>query len=80
MVQPKSSAEDLLLSITKNCETLLKQIRREAEETLEFGITKPKETFSFKPPVSIEGSWMMGLICLEVYNPILNIIYQNYKF
>ena len=80
MVQPKSSAEDLLLSITKNCETLLKQTRREAEETLDFGITKPKETFSFEPPLSIEGSWMIGLICLEFYNPKLNIIYQNYKF
>ena len=27
MIQPKNKTEDLLLSITKNCETLLKQTR-----------------------------------------------------
>ena len=39
MVQPKNETEDLLLSITKNCEKLVKQTHRKAEETLEFKLT-----------------------------------------
>ena len=73
MIRPKNETEDLLLSITKNCEKLIEQTHRKAEETLEFKSTKPKETFHFKPPISIEGSWMIGLTCLEVYNSIFNI-------
>ena len=71
MIRPKNETEDLLLSITKNCETLIEQTRRKPEGTLEYKITKPKETFHFKPPISIEGSWMIGLTDLEVYNSIL---------
>ena len=35
MIRPKTQTEDLLLSITKNCETLIEQTHRKAEETLE---------------------------------------------
>ena len=38
MIRPKNETENLLLSITKNCETLIKQTHRKAEETLEFKI------------------------------------------
>ena len=31
MVRPKNESEDLLLSITKNCETLIQQTHRKAE-------------------------------------------------
>ena len=41
MIQPKNQTEDLLLSITKNCQTLIKQTHRKAEETLEFKMIKP---------------------------------------
>ena len=51
MICPKNETEDLLLSITKNCETLIEQTHRKAEETLEFKMTKPRETFHFKPPI-----------------------------
>ena len=80
MIRPKNETENLLLSITKNCETLIKQTHRKAEETLEFKMTKPKETFHFKPPISIEGEWMIGLTDLEVYNSIFNITEENNKF
>ena len=43
-------------------------------------MTKPKETFHFKPPISIEGEWMIGLTDLEVYNSIFNITEENNKF
>ena len=80
MIRPKNETEDLLLSITKNCETLIEQTHRKAEETLEFKMIKPREIFHFKPPIPIEGSWMIGLTDLEVYNSIFNITEQNNNF
>ena len=56
MVRPKSETEDLLLSITKNCETLIKQTHTNQRKALEIKLTKPTETFSFKTSISIEGS------------------------
>ena len=39
-----------------------------------------KQMFHFKPPIPIEGSWMIGLTDLEVYNSIFNITTENNKF
>ena len=36
MIRPKNETEYLLLSITKNCETIIYQIHTGPEETLEF--------------------------------------------
>ena len=80
MIRPKNQTEDLLLSITKNCETLIDQTHRKAEETLEFKIIKPRETFHFKPPNQVKGDWMIGLVDLVVYISIFNITEQNNKF
>ena len=80
MIRPKRETEGLLLSLTKNCETFIDQTHRKAVETLDFKLTKPRETFHFKPPISIEGSWMTGLTSLEVYNTIFNITERNNKF
>ena len=80
MIRPKNETENLLLSITKNCEKLVKQTHRKPEETLEFKMLKPRETFHFKPPIHTRGSWMLGLIDLEVYNSIFNITKENNKF
>ena len=80
MIKPKNETEDLLLSITKNCETLIEQTRRKAEQTLEFNMNKSKETFHFSQPIQIQGNWMIGLIDLEVYNSIFNITEEKNKF
>ena len=80
MIQPKNQTEDLLLAKTKNCQTLIKQTHRKAEETLEFKMIKPREIFHFKPPIQIQGHWMIGLTNLEVYNSIFNITEENNKF
>ena len=80
MIRPKNETEDLLLSITKNCETLLEQTHTKPQETLEFKMIKPRETFHFKTPAQVEGDWMIGLTDLEVYNSILNITKENNKF
>ena len=66
MVKPRKKTEDLLFSITKNCEILIEQTPSKLEKTLEFELTKPRQTFSFKPSIPFEGSWMIGLTSLEV--------------
>ena len=80
MIQPKNKTEDLLLSITENCETLIEQTHRKPEETLEFKMIKPRETFHFNPPIHIKGDWMLGLTDLEVYNSNFDITKENNKF
>ena len=80
MIRPKNQTEVLLLSITKNCETLIEQTHTKPQETLEFKMTKPREIFHFKPPIQIKGDWMIGLTDLEVYNSIFNITEENNKF
>ena len=81
--------QDLLLSITKNCETPIGQTQRKAEETLEYKMTKPRETFHFNPPIPIKGDWVIGLTDLEVYNSIYKItkklklytdVFDEFKF
>ena len=73
---------DLLLSITKNCETLIKQIPAELQGSVEFELIKPKETFSNKPSnkLGLESNWMFGLTNLELYSSVLNIADENNKF
>ena len=80
MIRPKNETEGLLLSITKNCETLIEQTHRKPEETLEFKMIKSRETFHFSQPIQIQGDWMIGLTDLEVYNSIFNITEENNKF
>ena len=80
MIRPKNQTEELLLSITKNCETLIEQTHREAEATLDFKTIQSKQTFLFKPPIPIEGSGMIGLTDLEIYNSIFNITEEKNKF
>ena len=78
--RPKTETEDLLLSLTKICETLIEQTHRKAEETMEFKMIKPRETFHFRPPIQVKGDGMIGLVDLEVYNSIFHITEENNKF
>ena len=80
MFKPRNESEDLLLSITKNCKKLIDHTYKKPEEVLEFKLTKSRESFSFNPPIKIEGSWMLGLINIEMYNCIFNITNKNKKF
>ena len=72
-IRPKNGTEDLLLSITKNCEANIRQVHRKAEETLEIRLTEPRKTLSFEPFINLGGDfkWMVGLTSLEVYNSSL---------
>ena len=80
MITPKNETKNLLLSITKNYETLTEQTYRKSEETLGFKMVKPRETFHFNPPIQVKEDWMIGLVDLEVYNSIFNITEENNKF
>ena len=73
MIRPKNQTQDLLLSITEICETLIHQTHRKAEETLEFKMIQSKQTFHFKSPLQIKSDCMVGSTDLEVYNSIINI-------
>ena len=80
MKRTRNETKDILLSITKNCETLIKQTHTKPEETLEFKMIKPRETFHFNPPVTVKEDWMIGLKDLEVYNSIYNVTQENNNF
>ena len=68
MIRPKNETETLKVRITEHCESLKKQTHTKPEKFLEFRLTQSRETFSFKPPIWIERSWMTGLTNLEIYN------------
>ena len=81
-IRPKNETGDSLLSITKNCETLIEQTKTKPQETLESKITKPRKTFSLEPSfiLGLDSNWMVGLTSLDVYNSICNINTTNNKF
>ena len=82
MTRPKNEIEDLFLSITKKCQTLIEQTHRKSEETLEFKLTRLRETFHLNPSIDrgIDCDWMIGLTSLEVYISIFNMTDENNKF
>ena len=45
MIRPENETEDLILSTTKICETLIKQIHTKPQETSEFKLVKSKQHF-----------------------------------
>ena len=49
------------------------------QETLEFKMTKQKESFSFDVPLTLDEKWMMGVTSLEVYITVYNITEKNNK-
>ena len=49
MFKTGKGTEHKINSTTKNCETLVDQAYRKAEETLEFELAKSKECFSGNP-------------------------------
>ena len=80
MAPPRNETEDILHSITKPYETPIKQTDTKLQENLELNLTKPSETFSSTPLISIKGYWMKGLSSLEVYISVLRITDLNDDF
>ena len=75
MIWPRKETQNSLLSNTKKCETFIEQIFRKPEEIMEFKLNKPRETFHFNPPISVEegSSGMVGLKSLELCNSVFNM-------
>ena len=67
MFRPKDETKVLLLSVTKTCETLIKQSNTKPQETFEFKLTKQKELFSFYlcNNLGLDSSWMIGSTILD---------------
>ena len=73
MIRPKKRYKNLSLSKTRNCETLVQQMHRKAEETLESKMIKPRETFHCNSSIQINGDGLFGLTDLEVYKSVCDI-------
>ena len=73
---------ELLLLIKIHTDTLIKQTRRKAQETLEFKMIRSKQTFSFNPPLILieEGKWILGVTSLKCTNSVFNITIENNLF
>ena len=76
----QKKTKELLLSITNNCENFIEQTHRKPQETLEYKLNKSRQTFHFKPSISLDESWMICSPGLKVYNSIFNITEENTKF
>ena len=71
--------ESLLLNIAKSNQEIVENTHSKSQETLEFKMTKQKESFSFDVPLELPEKWMMGVTCLEVYKTVYNITEKNNK-
>ena len=72
--------ESLLLSIAKSNQQIVENTHSKPQETLEFEMTKQKESFSFDVSLDLPEQWMMGVTSLEVYNTVYNITEKNNKY
>ena len=79
-IRPKNETEDFLFSITKNYETRAKKTIGKQKKHQNSSLPHQKETLRFKPLILIEGSWMLGLTSLKVYNSIFNLKITNLNF
>ena len=68
-IRPKNETEDLMLSVTKNCEKPIKQTHTKPQETLDFILTRSSATFHFNPSISfgLDFIWMIRITSLESY-------------
>ena len=82
MFRPRNETEISLLSISENCEKLLKQIHRKPQETLNFRLTKPKETFSYKKSniFGPNSKWIYALTNLEAHTSVFNVTEEKTVF
>ena len=62
-----------MLNIAKSNQEIVENTHSKPQETLEFKMTKQKESFSFDVPLQLNEKWMMGVTSLEVYNTVYNV-------
>ena len=73
---------ELLLLNKNHSNTLIEEIRRKPQETLEFKMNKQMQTFSFNPPINFveEGKWLFVVPSFETIVFVFNIIDENNGF
>ena len=73
---------ELLLLIKKHTDTLIEQTKTKPQETLEFKMSKQRQTFSFNPPINLveEGKWLLAVSSFECTNSVFNITNENNSF
>ena len=71
--------EHLLLNIPKSNHEIVENTHSKPQQTLEFRITKQKESFSFDVALEVNEKWMTGATSLEVYNTVYNNTEENNK-
>ena len=73
---------DILLLVEKHTDTLIEQTKTKPQETFQFKLTQPKETFSFNPPINLyrEGNWLFAVTAFEAINSVFNITDENNRF
>ena len=72
----------MLLLNKKHTDTLIEQTKTKPQETLEFKMIQPKQTFSFSPPINLveEGTWLLAVSLFDCTNSVFNIIDENNSF
>ena len=65
MIRPKNETEDLLLSITKNCDSLLNKLIQIHKKHLNFNSSKPEKLFHVKHHLTLVLTFMG---CLDQYD------------
>ena len=73
---------ELLLLIKKHTDTLIEQTKTKPQETLEFKMNIPSQTFSFNPPINLfeEGKWLLAVSSFECTNSVFNKTDENNSF
>ena len=73
---------ELSFLIKKHTDTLIQQTRTKPQETLEFKMIKPMQTFSFNPPINLveEGKWLMAVSLFDCTNSVFNITNEKNSF
>ena len=79
IIRPKMGTEDLLLSITENCEKLTNHTHTKPRETLEFKLIKPRENFFLVPSnnLGFDPEWMIELTSLHFFISIFKKTEEN---
>ena len=73
---------NLLILLKKHTDTLVEQTKTKPQETLEFKMNKPMQTFSFNPPINLleEGKWLLGLSSLQCTISVLISLTKTIRF
>ena len=73
---------ELLLLNKKHTDTLVEQTKTKPQENLEFNMNKPKQIFSFNPPINLveEGKWLIGVSSFECTNSVFIITNEDNSF